>query len=253
MGSLTGGGIRRPNPISEFEPRFGGRDREPTPQEPASPTAAPDKALEFPCAPTVKELLKNPAVKSALNQAWSDSQAGTPTYHEEGGWIYANNSNNSLSIIRAASGTSNSMPSMRPSLTPIVFGSRLAAWFHTHPRGTASASEADKSVSRTLGVPGITKYSRKGTFTIGRIGDHVLNPVKELEIIMREPLILLLLLTCCSTPGLDQRQASYTGQKETQMKLDVPNWEPSFSSKLTSVPKRQGSQISGQPCWITAI
>jgi RHS repeat-associated protein len=34
IGSLTGG-IRRKAPISEFEPRFGGRDREPTPQNPA--------------------------------------------------------------------------------------------------------------------------------------------------------------------------------------------------------------------------
>ncbi|MGH9944051.1 MAG: Mov34/MPN/PAD-1 family protein, partial [Pyrinomonadaceae bacterium] len=127
----------------------------------------PDRMLEFPCAPTVKDLLKDPLVKNALNQAWSDSQTGTKNYHEEGGWIYANNNNNSLTIIRAAPGTSNSMPSMRTDMTPMVLGSRLVAWFHTHPRGTPSPSEADKRVTKALGVPGITKYNRNGTFTIG--------------------------------------------------------------------------------------
>ncbi len=124
---------------------------------------------------------QNPVVRDALNQAWTDSGYGTRGVHEEGGWIFADNRTNAITIVRAASGTDSGMPSMATNLTPLGIGSRLIGWFHTHPfregapvpsrPGRAygnqrQPSQADRDVSRDLQVPGLIR-SRSGVSVVG--------------------------------------------------------------------------------------
>ena len=53
-------------------------------------------------APTVSELLNDPAVQQALDDAWVDSTPGDPAgRHEEGGWVYANKVNGTIAVRRA--------------------------------------------------------------------------------------------------------------------------------------------------------
>jgi len=72
------------------------------------------------------------AVKKALNKAFHDSGFGTPGAHEEGGWIYANNSNK-ISVVRAASGGPTGLPSASTVPGSGFNDLRLVGVFHTHP------------------------------------------------------------------------------------------------------------------------
>jgi hypothetical protein len=67
-------------------------------------------------APTATELLNNPAVRRALDEAWADSQADDPVArHEEGGWIYIAVITGEITVRRAPRGmrAARTSPSMR--------------------------------------------------------------------------------------------------------------------------------------------
>ncbi|MGH9944050.1 MAG: hypothetical protein ACRD9R_17030 [Pyrinomonadaceae bacterium] len=55
------------------------------------------------------------------------------------------------------------------------------------------------------------------------------------------PILLLLLLSAvCSTPPNNGGQSSFAGQKEGQLKLDLPNWEPGFLEEIKQRSQRAG-------------
>jgi hypothetical protein len=111
-------------------------------------------------APTFSELRKDATVSEAIKAAWTASDPGTrrgPVTHphEEGGWIYMNLIDGSLSTLRAPSiGES----SINLNLPEDVENSVVVAVFHTHPNlgpnWQSSPSHNDKALATdTEGVP----------------------------------------------------------------------------------------------------
>jgi RHS repeat-associated protein len=140
------------------------------------------------CPPSAEDLLKNPVVQQALNDAFTASQYGDPkNAHEEGGFIMADSNGNitSATIFRVAPGNPNSSgplenKNLNNNAVPNVPGLTLVGIFHTHPydKGMAvtgytgaqyadpkKASPADKDLSKKpptgLGVPGLIAYQDK--------------------------------------------------------------------------------------------
>ena len=95
-------------------------------------------------APTAAELLADPVVQAAIQQAWTDSQPGAPPglRHEEGGWIYMNTTTGQVDTHRAPTGTDSSLDLGNP---PIIPGSVVVGTFHTHPNPTAEGWEPEPS------------------------------------------------------------------------------------------------------------
>jgi hypothetical protein len=111
-------------------------------------------------APTAMELLDNPTVREALEQAWLESQPGEPaSRHEEGGWIYMAVVSGEIVVRRAPRGGQAAIDLSQP---PMVDGSVVVAKFHTHPNPsaegwTAGPSEADLVVDAIHGVPDLIR------------------------------------------------------------------------------------------------
>ncbi len=78
VAALTGT-FRRPNPISEFEPRFGGRDREPTPQNPVPNPNCISNAVTGGTLGTTRGLI--PAVSAASGRAVPTGRAAHDGIH----------------------------------------------------------------------------------------------------------------------------------------------------------------------------
>src|SRR5688500_9556908 len=71
-------------------------------------------------APTVTELLANPLVRAALEDAWTDSAPDDWLMrHEEGGWIYMDVTTGEISIRRSAPGRRATVDLTAP---PVVAG-----------------------------------------------------------------------------------------------------------------------------------
>ena len=109
-------------------------------------------------APTFDELRKHPVVVEAINAAWSASDVGTRDLvtepHEEGGWVFMNLIDGSLSTARAkAEGTD----FIRVEPPPDVDNSVLVAIFHTHPHlgRAAKPSRPDLVQDQRRGVPNL--------------------------------------------------------------------------------------------------
>src|SRR5688572_9412424 len=86
-------------------------------------------------APTIDELVKNPVVLQALDDAWIDSlPADSQRRHEEGGWVFYDIATGATLVRRAAKGTMAVIDLTSP---PIVAGSVVVATFHTHPNPIA--------------------------------------------------------------------------------------------------------------------
>ncbi len=107
-------------------------------------------------APTGVELLNEPVVRQALQQAWLDSLPTDPALrHEEGGWIYMDATIGLISVSRASSGARAALDLNSP---PVVDGSVIVATFHTHPNPSAEGwdpgpSTDDTESANILGVP----------------------------------------------------------------------------------------------------
>lgn len=114
--------------------------------------------------------MHDPTVITALNEAWRDTNADTipvTAAAEHGGWIYMNLRTGRLTIIRQRNPL---RPPRRPGENqqgafsisldpcPIVSGSVLVAYFHTHPSVPFSgADDVDRDLGTLHGVPGIVR------------------------------------------------------------------------------------------------
>jgi hypothetical protein len=110
--------------------------------------------------PTAAELLNDPTVQQALEQAWIDSRPNDPVQrHEEGGWIYMDTTTGRLTIRRVSAGQRAELDIGDP---PLVASSVVVGVFHTHPNPTAEGwdpgpSDADQAVHAQLGLPGLIR------------------------------------------------------------------------------------------------
>jgi hypothetical protein len=111
-------------------------------------------------APTAAELLDDPLLLQALEQAWADSLSGDPSQrHEEGGWIYMNITSGEIAMRRAQSGRQAAIDLSRP---PALAGSMVVGKFHTHPNPTAEGwnpgpSATDQRIDALHGVPDLIR------------------------------------------------------------------------------------------------
>ena len=107
-------------------------------------------------APTAIELLANPVVLQAMEEAWVNSLPGDAARrHEEGGWIYTNTATGELLARRARAGGQAQLDLSNP---PAITGCVVVATFHTHPNPTAEGwnprpSPEDTQSAWFLGVP----------------------------------------------------------------------------------------------------
>jgi hypothetical protein len=131
-------------------------------------------------APTAADLLYEPLVQLALEEAWNDSLSGDPVQrHEEGGWIYMNDTTGIVVVRRAPPGGQTTLDLSSP---PVVPGAVVVATFHTHPNPGAEGWEAGPSAADTqsawlFGVPCVIRaddgihrtgpVSRRGGLTGG--------------------------------------------------------------------------------------
>jgi hypothetical protein len=106
--------------------------------------------------PTTADLLNEPLVRQALEQAWLDSLPADPAQrHEEGGWIYMDVSTGAIAVRRAPAGAQATLDLSTPVVVP---GSVVVATFHTHPNPSADGwepgpSPADTQSAWLFGVP----------------------------------------------------------------------------------------------------
>lgn len=107
-------------------------------------------------APTAAELLADPIIQAALEEAWILSLPDDPANrHEEGGWVYVNVASGAIQVRRAAPGGQAELDVDSP---PTVLGCVVVATFHTHPNPSAEGwdpgpSDADTISADLLGVP----------------------------------------------------------------------------------------------------
>src|SRR5262249_43722054 len=86
--------------------------------------------------PTTSELMNDPVVQQAMEQAGLDSQPDDPAHrHEEGGWIYLDLTTGQITVQRAAPGLRSRLSLANP---PLVAGSAVVGTFHTHPNPTTA-------------------------------------------------------------------------------------------------------------------
>ena len=110
--------------------------------------------------PVAAELIADPVVQDALDQAWTDSEANDPTArHEEGGWLYLDLATGEISVQRAARCEQDEIDLSTPTLIP---GSVVVGKFHTHPnlgsQGWVTGPSADDLyVDAIHGVPDLIK------------------------------------------------------------------------------------------------
>jgi hypothetical protein len=107
-------------------------------------------------APTIAELLQDPNVLQALEDAWHASLPDDPRQrHEEGGWVFIDVTSGALSAVRAQAG---GLAYLDLSTPPVIAGTVVVATFHTHPNPSAEGwdprpSPEDTDSAWELGVP----------------------------------------------------------------------------------------------------
>jgi hypothetical protein len=110
--------------------------------------------------PTATELLNNPIVQEAIEQAWNDSQPADPNQrHEEGGWIFFDTSTWQISVRRQLAGQQATIDLDSP---PMVPGSVVVGKFHTHPNPTSEGwdpgpNREDQIIDDLHGVPDLIR------------------------------------------------------------------------------------------------
>jgi hypothetical protein len=119
-----------------------------------------DATNPAPQLPTASELMNDPTVQQALEQAWIDSRPDDPVQrHEEGGWIYIDTTTGRLTTQRAPPGAQSELEMGDP---PVVAGSVVVGTFHTHPNPIAEGwdpgpSDEDSMFHDQAGVPGLIR------------------------------------------------------------------------------------------------
>jgi hypothetical protein len=111
-------------------------------------------------APSAEELARHPAVRQAIEEAWSDSRTEDPgNRHEEGGWIYLDTTTGEITTVRAGRGRNDLVDLRNPPLLP---GTVIVGKFHTHPNPSAEGWEPGPSpddimVDEVHGVPDLIR------------------------------------------------------------------------------------------------
>jgi hypothetical protein len=106
------------------------------------------------------ELLQDPTVHQALEQAWSNSLSNDPIKrHEEGGWIYMDAATGQISVECAPPGLASAINLNNPPTRP---GAVIVGKFHTHPNPKAEGwntgpSQEDLIVDGLHGVPDLIR------------------------------------------------------------------------------------------------
>ncbi len=106
--------------------------------------------------PTASELLADPGVMQAMDEAWVDSQGNDPDdRHEEGGWIYMDLTTAAIVTRRAPTGTRSRLSLANP---PVLPNHLIVGTFHTHPHPASEGwatepSTQDALAARHTGVP----------------------------------------------------------------------------------------------------
>ncbi len=113
-------------------------------------------------------LLNDPAVRTALEQAWRDSQPDVSGGHEEGGFVLRDSSGN-LSVTRWPKGEQDTII-VPPHLACQIAGQDIVATFHTHPNMgddyLQEPSETDKRAVRD--DPDLKGLAYEGEFVISQ-------------------------------------------------------------------------------------
>lgn len=160
--------------------------------------ATPVRAQSACPSMNVNDVLNDPRVQEALDQAWADSLEGTPEEREEGGYIQQCVNVNALTgersyftqVLRWPHGTfDSSSPSYPPRQTESC---RTVATFHTHPGPESTApdadghenpipSSADYMSAANDGLPGIIRWgtgddTHDFTYNYGSVGDEPREP-----------------------------------------------------------------------------
>jgi hypothetical protein len=98
---------------------------------------------------TSRAVLSDANVRSALQQAWTDSNSGVNGGHEEGGFI-VRNADESLSILRWPKGSKDNIQ-VPPHPNCMFDGLEIVASFHTHPNtGSGYLQEPSETDKRAV-------------------------------------------------------------------------------------------------------
>ena len=110
--------------------------------------------------PTAAELLSDPVVQAALDQAWLESRPHDAVHrHEEGGWIYMDTTTGQITTRRAVAGIRAEIDLDNPGS---VAGAVVVGAFHTHPNPAAEGwvtgpSQSDQIIDARNGVPDLIR------------------------------------------------------------------------------------------------
>jgi hypothetical protein len=121
-------------------------------------------------------ILNDPAVRTALKQAWQDSQPGVAGGHEEGGFILRD-STGKLSVLRWPKGAQDTI--ILPTHPNCKIGENdIMATFHTHPNTGSNylqePGETDKRAVRD--DPDLKGTAYVGEFVISQATIYLIAP-----------------------------------------------------------------------------
>jgi hypothetical protein len=121
-------------------------------------------------------ILNVPTIRTALRQAWEDSQPGLTGGHEEGGFVLRNQAGD-LSVVRWPKGAQNSI--LLPPHPNCQLGQNdIIATFHTHPNTGGDylqePSETDKRAVRD--DPDLKADFYSGEFVLAQRKIYLITP-----------------------------------------------------------------------------
>ncbi|MDO9129872.1 MAG: DUF4329 domain-containing protein [Anaerolineales bacterium] len=130
---------------------------------------------------TPRAILFNPIVRTALQQAWADSNPGLTGGHEEGGFVIKDQDGN-LSVIRWPQGLQDVID-VPPHANCRVDELVIVATFHTHPNTGSDylqePSETDKRAVRD--DPDLKASEYAGEFVISQAIIYLVTPAGQVR------------------------------------------------------------------------
>jgi len=130
---------------------------------------------------TARAVLSDTNVRSALQQAWTDSNPGVTGGHEEGGFIVKDDSDN-LRVIRWSNGFQDTI-TVPPHRDCKIDDLEIVASFHTHPNTGSDhlqePSETDKRAVRD--DPDLKGTEYVGEFVISQAIIFLVSPAGQVR------------------------------------------------------------------------
>lgn len=135
-------------------------------------------------------ILSVPAVRSALREAWRDSQPGISGGHEEGGFV-VRGSTGTVDVVRWARGATDSI-TLPPHPECKISGMDILATFHTHPNTGADYLQepTDTDVRAVRDDPDLKGASYVGEIVISQAGVYLVSPSGEVSEVADVPALL---------------------------------------------------------------